>query len=112
MTLKIGFLQSLKGEIELDELIIKKLFEYKLSVDKCLHIMNMAELGITTVDTLTTVYNCRMLLKLSGSEGKILPAKKCLSGAILEWVKLVSKNCALESVLSCIKPKKLNAKMK
>ena len=53
LTLKIGFLQSLIGQKELKEVLIKKLFEYKLSVGKCLLILNWAELGITTVDTLT-----------------------------------------------------------
>ena len=40
LTLKIGFLQSLKGQKELEEVLIKKLFEYKLSVDKCLLILS------------------------------------------------------------------------
>ena len=35
--------------------VIKKLFEYNLSVGKSLLILNWAELGITTVDTLTVV---------------------------------------------------------
>ena len=52
LTLKIGFLQSLKGQKELEEVLIKKIFEYKLSVGKCLLILNWAELLITTVDTL------------------------------------------------------------
>ena len=45
LTLKIGFLQSLKGQKELEEVLIKKIFEY-----------NWAELGITTVETLIPWY--------------------------------------------------------
>ena len=54
LTLKIRFLQFLKGQKELEKVLIKKSFEYKLSVGKCLLILNWAELGITTVDTLTS----------------------------------------------------------
>ena len=52
LILKIGYLQSLKGQKELEEVLIKKLFEYKLSIGECLLILNWAELGTTTVDTL------------------------------------------------------------
>ena len=34
LTLKNGFLQSLKGQKELEEILIKKLFEFKLSICK------------------------------------------------------------------------------
>ena len=36
LTFKIGFLQSFKGQKELEEVLIKKLFEYELSVGKFL----------------------------------------------------------------------------
>ena len=47
LTLKIGFLQSVKCQKELEEVFVKK-----LSVGKCLLILNWVELLITTVDTL------------------------------------------------------------
>ena len=50
--MKIEFFQYLKGQKELEEVLIQKLFECKLSMGKCLLILNWAELGITTVDTL------------------------------------------------------------
>ena len=37
LTLKIGFLQSLKGQKELEKVLIKNLFEKKLLLDECLH---------------------------------------------------------------------------
>ena len=53
MTLKIGFLQFLKGQKELEEVFIKNLFDYNLSIGKCLLTISWSELCITTVDTLT-----------------------------------------------------------
>ena len=52
MTLKIEFLQFLEGQKELEEVFIKNLFDYKLSIGKCLLTISWSELGITTVDTL------------------------------------------------------------
>ena len=45
-------MQSLKDQKELEEVLIKKLFENKLSAGKYLLILNWVELGITTVDIL------------------------------------------------------------
>ena len=46
----------MKGRKELEEVLIKKLFEYKLSVGKCLLILNWADLAITTVDSLVSIH--------------------------------------------------------
>ena len=55
MTLKIEFLQFLEGQKELEEVFIKNLFDYNLSIGKCLLTISWSELGITTVDTLRQV---------------------------------------------------------
>ena len=52
LTLKIEFLQFLEGQKELEEVFIKNIFEYNLSIGKCLLTISWSELGITTVDTL------------------------------------------------------------
>ena len=56
MTLKIGVLQILKGQMELEEVFIKKLFDYKFLSGKCLSTVNWLEQFVTTVDTLTCIY--------------------------------------------------------
>ena len=48
----IRFLQFLKDQKELEEVFIKKLFDYKLSSAKFLPTVNWSELVVTTVDTL------------------------------------------------------------
>ena len=48
-------MQFLKDQKELEEVFIKKLFDYKLSSGKCLPTVNWSELVVTTVDTLTKV---------------------------------------------------------
>ena len=53
MTLKIEFLQFLEGQKELEEVFIKNLFDYNLSIGKCLLTISWSELGIKSVDTLT-----------------------------------------------------------
>ena len=42
----------MKDQKELEEVFIKKLFDYKLSSGKCLPTVNWSELVVTTVDTL------------------------------------------------------------
>ena len=42
----------MRGQKELEVIFIKKLFDYKLSMSKCLLTVSWAELGVTTVDTL------------------------------------------------------------
>ena len=51
LTLKIGFLQFLRGQKELEVIFIKKLFDYKLSMSKCLLTASWAELVDTLVRT-------------------------------------------------------------
>ena len=55
MTLKIGFLQFLRGWKELEVIDIKKLFDYKLSMGKCLHTVKCYAWNSTTVDTLVCI---------------------------------------------------------
>ena len=50
--LKVGFLQFSKDQKELEEVFIKNLFDYMLSMGKCLLTVNWSEMGIKTVDTL------------------------------------------------------------
>ena len=56
LTLKIGFLLFVRGQKELQGILIKKLFDYKLSMGKYLHNINWTELDITIVDTLLCIY--------------------------------------------------------
>ena len=44
-------MQSLKDQKELEEVLIKKLFENKFSAGKYLLVLNWAEVCITTVDS-------------------------------------------------------------
>ena len=44
----------MRGQKELEVIFIKKLFDYKLSMSKCLLTVSWAELSVTTVDTLLT----------------------------------------------------------
>ena len=52
----------MKGQKELEEVLFKKLFLFKLSAGKHLLILNWAELGITTVDTRPTAQVKRILI--------------------------------------------------
>ena len=56
LTLKISFLQLLRGQNKLEVIIIKKLFDYKLFMGKNLYPVNWAALISITVDTLILVY--------------------------------------------------------
>ena len=68
MTLKIEFLQFLEGQKELEEVFIKNLFDYKLSIGKCLLTISWSELGITTVDTLLHIAALNQWM--DGKEGR------------------------------------------
>ena len=58
LILKTWFLQFLRDQKNLEEVFIKKSFDYKLIMGKCLLTVNLAKLGITTVDTLILVLLC------------------------------------------------------
>ena len=55
LTMKIGFLQYLRGQKKSEVVFIKKSFEYNLFMGKCPPTVNWAELGIKIVNTLTYI---------------------------------------------------------
>ena len=68
MTLKIEILHFFEDQKELEEVFIKNLFDYNLSIGKCLLTISWSELGIKSVDTLLYTSStdlCNFLSKTS-----------------------------------------------